>query len=152
MIWTVLFSLKSFLIQSEEQAFQTSLTVCLGAVGVAGGKNLLVSSRSTRVSWTDYIFIFSLIFSSDFPNPGIESRPLTLQADSFPSEPPGKPKNTGVGSLSLFQRNFPTQKSIQGLLHCMQILYQLSYQGSPTYYIQIIIQNRWWGHNFKIHT
>ena len=39
MIWIVLFSLKSFLIQSEEQAFQTSLTVCLGAAGVAGGKN-----------------------------------------------------------------------------------------------------------------
>ena len=28
------------------------------------------------------------------PNPGIESRPPTLQADSLPSEPPGKPKNT----------------------------------------------------------
>ena len=26
---------------------------------------------------------------------------------------------------------FPTQKSNQGLLHCRQILYQLSYQGSP---------------------
>ena len=28
-----------------------------------------------------------------------------LQADSLPIEPPGKPKNTGVGSLSLLQRN-----------------------------------------------
>ena len=27
----------------------------------------------------------------DFPNPGIESRSPTLQADSLPSEPPGKP-------------------------------------------------------------
>ena len=26
------------------------------------------------------------------------------------SEPPGKPKKTGVGSLSLLQGNFPTQK------------------------------------------
>ena len=55
----------------------------------------------------------------------------TLQVHSLPSEPPGKPKNTGVGSLSLFQRIFLTQESNRGLLHCRQILYQLSYQGSP---------------------
>ena len=35
------------------------------------------------------------------------------------------------GSLSLLQRIFQTQKSNQGLLHCRQIVYQLSYQGSP---------------------
>ena len=45
----------------------------------------------------------------------------------FTAEPPGKPKNTRVGSLSLFQQIFPTQKSTQGLLHCRWILYQLSY-------------------------
>ena len=39
----------------------------------------------------------------------------------------GKPKNTGVGSLSLLQGIFLTQKSNWGLLHCRQILYQLSY-------------------------
>ena len=33
----------------------------------------------------------------------------TLQADSLPAEPQGKPKNTGVGRLSLLQRIFPTQ-------------------------------------------
>ena len=33
----------------------------------------------------------------DLPNPGIEPRSPTLQADSLPPEPPGKPKNTGVG-------------------------------------------------------
>ena len=54
-----------------------------------------------------------------------------LQVNSLPSKPPGKPKNTGVGSLSLRLGIFPTQKSNQGLLHCRQILYQLSYQGSP---------------------
>ena len=48
-----------------------------------------------------------------------------------PAEPPGKPKNTGVGSLSLLQGNFPTQESNLGLLHCRQILYHLSHQGSP---------------------
>ena len=50
-----------------------------------------------------------------------------LQADSLPSEPPGKPKNTGVGSPSLLQWIFPTQESNWGLLHCRQIFYQLSY-------------------------
>ena len=46
-------------------------------------------------------------------------------------EPSGKPMNTGVGSLSLFQGTFQTEESNQGLLNCRQILYQLSYQGSP---------------------
>ena len=36
-----------------------------------------------------------------------------------------------MSSLSLLQWIFPTQKLNQGLLHCRQILYQLSYQGSP---------------------
>ena len=44
----------------------------------------------------------------DLPNPGTEPRSPTLKVDSFPAEPPGKPKNTGVGSLSLFQRIFRT--------------------------------------------
>ena len=35
-----------------------------------------------------------------------------------------------MGSLSLLQWIFPTQELNQGLLHCSQILYQLSYQGS----------------------
>ena len=42
-----------------------------------------------------------------------------------------KKKNTEVDSLSLLQGIFPTQGSNPGLLHCRQILYQLSYQGSP---------------------
>ena len=67
----------------------------------------------------------------DLPNPGIEPRSPTLQVDSLPSEPPGKPKNTGVGSLSFLQGIFPTQESNWGLQHCRQIFYWLSYQGSP---------------------
>ena len=35
-----------------------------------------------------------------------------------------------MGSLSLLQGIFPTQELNQGLLHCREILYQLSYQGS----------------------
>ena len=70
-------------------------------------------------------------FSSpgDLPNPGIKPRSPALQVDSLPPEPRGKPKNTGVGSLSLCQQIFLTQESNQGLLHCRRILYRLSYQG-----------------------
>ena len=67
----------------------------------------------------------------DLPNPGIEARSPTLQAESLSAEPPGKPKNTGVGCHSFLQGIFPTQELNQGLLHCRQIRYQLSYQGSP---------------------
>ena len=100
----------------------------------------------------------------------MEPRSPTLQADSLPAEPQGKPrilervaypfssrssqprnwtrvsciaggfftswatreaKNTGVGSLSLLQRIFPTQGPNRGLLLCRQSLHQLNYQGSP---------------------
>ena len=40
-------------------------------------------------------------------------------------------QNTGIGSLSLLQGIFPTQGSNPGLLHCRQILYQLSSRGRP---------------------
>ena len=73
----------------------------------------------------------------ELPNPGIEPRFSALQVDSLPSEPPGKPKNTGVGSLPFLQRIFPTQESNRGLLHCRQILYHLSHKGSPI--IQILV-------------
>ena len=52
--------------------------------------------------------------------------------DSLPAEPQGKSKNTGVGSLSLLQQIFPTQKLNRGLLHCRRILYQPSYRGALT--------------------
>ena len=51
-----------------------------------------------------------------------QPRSPALQADSLSAEPPGKPKNTGVGSLSLLQGIFLTQESNQSLLHCRWIL------------------------------
>ena len=47
-------------------------------------------------------------FSRGLPNPGLEPSSPALQVDSLPAEPPGKPKNTGVCSLSLLQGIFPT--------------------------------------------
>ena len=40
-------------------------------------------------------------------NPGISPRPSTLQVGSLPAEPQGKPKKTGVGSLSLLPADLP---------------------------------------------
>ena len=40
-------------------------------------------------------------------------------------------KNPGVGSHSLLQEIVPTQTSNPSLPHCRQILYCLSYSGSP---------------------
>ena len=46
-----------------------------------------------------------------------------------PWNSPGK--NTGVGCNFVLQEIFPTQGLNSGLLHCRQILYHLSHQGSP---------------------
>ena len=62
---------------------------------------------------------------------GRDPRNCVVMFYYLPAGPQGKPKNTGVGSLSLLQRIFPSQELNQGLLHCRQILYQLNYQGSP---------------------
>ena len=67
----------------------------------------------------------------DLPNLGVEPRSPALRADSLPAETPGKPKNTGVGSLSLFQRIFPAQESNRGLLHCRQIFLPTNLPGKP---------------------
>ena len=42
-------------------------------------------------------------------------------------------KKTGVGCHFLLQEIFPTQGLNPGLLHCRQMLYPLSHQGSPLY-------------------
>ena len=51
---------------------------------------------------------------------------------SFCSDPRREQdKNAGVGSHSLLRGTFSTQGWNLGLLHCRQILYCLSHQGSP---------------------
>jgi len=53
----------------------------------------------------------------------------SLPGSSVHGDSPGK--NTGVGCHALLQGIFPTQGSNLGLPYCRQILYCLSYQGSP---------------------
>jgi len=81
-------------------------------------------SKNTRVDCHAFL-------QGIFPPRGIEPKSPALQADSLLTEPPRKPKNTGVGGLSLLQGIFPTQELNRGLLHCRWILYQLIYQESP---------------------
>ena len=66
-----------------------------------------------------------------------------IAGEFFTSWATGKPKNTRVGSLSLLQWIFLTQESNWNLLHCRQILYQLSYQGNP-------INIRGWAYYYTI--
>ena len=68
--------------------------------------------------------------SRDLPNPGIKPRSPALQEDSLPSEPPGKPKNTGVG-ISFLRDIFLTQELNQGVLHWQVDFLPLSHLGSP---------------------
>ena len=63
--------------------------------------------------------VLSLCDPVDYSPPG----------SSVHGDAPGK--NTGVSCHALLQGIFPTQGSNSGLSHCRQILYQLSYQGSP---------------------
>ena len=57
-----------------------------------------------------------------------EPMDCSLPGSSVHGDSPSK--NTGVGCHALLQRIFPTQGSNSGLLHCRQILYWLSHQGS----------------------
>ena len=52
-----------------------------------------------------------------------------MDCDLYPWDSPGK--NTGVGGHCLLQGIFVSQGFNLGLLHCRQILYRLSHQGSP---------------------
>ena len=62
----------------------------------------------------------------------------SLPGSSVHGDSPGK--NTGVNYHSLLQGIFPTQESNPGLLHCRQIPYHLSHQGSPRHpsYLQLL--------------
>ena len=55
--------------------------------------------------------------------------------------------DTAVGCHFLLQGIFPTQGLSPGLLHCRQILYLLSYKGSPNYF-----RNRYklWNYNYHL--
>ena len=57
-------------------------------------------------------------FSMGYSQPRDRTQVSYIVVGFFTTEPPGKAKNTGMGSLALLQGIFPTQESNWGLLHC----------------------------------
>ena len=55
-----------------------------------------------------------------FSRASSQPRSSALQADSLPAEPQGKPKNTGVGSLSLLHRADLPNPGIEPRFHTLQ--------------------------------
>ena len=104
----------------EVKVSQSCPTLCDPMDCIARG---ILQARILKLSSLSFL---QGIFPTQGSNPGLH----TLQVDSLPAEPQGKPKNVGVGSLSFLQQIFPTQEWNRGLLHCRRILYQLSYEGS----------------------
>ena len=83
-----------------------------------------------------FFFSFFCVFFQDLSGwEHSESESRSVVSDSLPPHglycPWNSPgQNTGVGSLSLLQGIFPTQRLHPGPLHCRQTLYQLSHKGS----------------------
>ena len=81
------------------------------------------------INWHIRIKTGTHILQSESESHSVVSNSLQPHRLYSPWNFPGQ--DTGVASVSLLQRIFPTQESNWGLLYCRQILYQLSYQGSP---------------------
>ena len=80
----------TFTITSESSASSSVISNSLGP-------HRLYSPWNSSDYWSGWPFPSP----GNLPNLGIKPRSPALQVDSLPAEPQGKPKNTGVGSLSL---------------------------------------------------
>ena len=74
---------------------------------------------------------FAMPSSRESSQPKDQTQDFCIAGGFFTVWAPGKLINTGVGSLFFLQGIFLTKELNQSLLHCRQIFYQLSYQGSP---------------------
>ena len=63
--------------------------------------------QSMEFSRPEYWSGYPFPSPGDLPNPGIKPRSPSFQEDSLPAELQGRPKNTGVGSLSTSPADFP---------------------------------------------
>ena len=80
--------------------------------------------QARRLEWA------ATSFSRGPSQPMHQPRSPTLQADSLPSEPRGKPKNSAVGTIFLLRGS--SQPKNQSWLSCIAgRLYRLIYEGSP---------------------
>ena len=65
-------------------------------------------------------------------NPGIKPGLPHCGWDSLPSEPPGSSRILEWIAYLFSRGSSQPRNQTRGLLHCRKILYQLSYQGSPS--------------------
>ena len=130
-----------------------TLSACIHCDNTSGQKHIWPIRCSTKIGWMNEFLIYksfrilsregvSFILVPPVPVPGSTKHLLNeykwkllshVQPFASPWNPLGQ--STRVGSLSLLQGIFPIQELNQGLLHCRQILYQLSYQGSSVEWI-----------------
>ena len=82
------------------------------------------ASSSMEFSRQEYWRHLPFPSSGNLPNPGIKPRSPTMQADSSPAEPLGKPKNTGVGSLS-FSRGSSQPRNQIFFLPCYAMAWKM---------------------------
>ena len=94
----------------------------------AVAKVLELQLQHQSFQWTPRTDLLFFIVSKVSESRSVVSDSLWSHGLYSPWNSPGQ--NTGVGSLSLLQGIFPTQGLNPGLLHCRQILYQLSHKGS----------------------
>ena len=88
-----------------------------------------------RVRWLD-----GITNSMDTESESVSCSVMPTLCDPMDCNPPGfsvheifQARILGVGCHFLLQGIFPTQESNLGFLHCRQMLYPLSHQGSPKY-------------------
>ena len=99
----------------------------LGSLAITGGSSLWFSAINIY-----FIFAFMLlfyVFSCSVVSDCLQPHDCSPPGSTVHGDSPGN--NTGVGCHALLQGIFQTQGSNPSLLHCRQILYQLSHQGSP---------------------
>ena len=123
--------------------------ICSSVDGHFGCFQVLGIVNSATMNIWVHVSFWMLVFSGYTPGSGITGpygsfvvvsslSCVRLFCDPMDCSLPGSSvrgifpgKNTGVDCHVLLQGIFPTQELNQGFLHCRQILYQLSYEGSP---------------------
>ena len=113
---SIIFEVKHSWVWVQDLPFTSSVCTCMLSHFSSVGLSLTLwtvaclAPLSMRFSRQEYWSWLPFSLPGDLSNSGIEPRSSALQADCLLYEPPEKPNNTGVGSLSLLQGIFLTQE------------------------------------------
>ena len=114
---------------------QSCLTICNSMDSSSPGSSVHGDSPGENTGVGCHVLL-----QGNLPNPGIKSRSATMQVDSLLLSHQGSPKILEWVAYPFSRGIFLTQELNQGLLHCRQILYQLSYHGS-SYFLWLTVEN-----------